>query len=142
MENPLNTFRDLKRQEAHMVLFAFIGLISPGIISIWFYQPNLIQEINAFSLILLSLSATFPIAALNYLIISFGVKKSDDDIVLFMSAMLIIGLTVIVLGSINIFSLMPFKLYILVGSILNILLSLFMRQVAKILPDQENESAS
>lgn len=77
MENPLKFVRDITSGEAHLFLLCFAGLISPGVLPIWYFQPALITEAGFLVLVLLALSSTVPMAFFNYGVIAIGIEVTS-----------------------------------------------------------------
>ena len=68
MKNATDILDAVKKTKAKELVFFFIlfgCLLSPGLLSIWYFKPFLLEKLNVLLIVLLSFSITIPIVSLN-----------------------------------------------------------------------------
>ena len=61
----LSEIKELKQKQITLLIAVFLGTVCPGFLVIFHFRPELVERYDAFKLILLSLSLTMPLVALN-----------------------------------------------------------------------------
>ena len=69
----MKAVRDIKRPEYVTTFSIIFGLLIPGILTLWIFDPEFIKQISTAKLILLSITVTFPVTMMNYFI--FGLSN-------------------------------------------------------------------
>lgn len=68
MKNATDILEAIKKTNSKQLVFFLIlfgSLLSPGLLSIWYFKPLLLEKLNVLLIVLLSFSITVPIVSLN-----------------------------------------------------------------------------
>src|SRR5882724_6999330 len=81
----MDILEQIKKVEAHdlvKIVTAFVGVISPGLLTLFLFKRDLFVSLDLMKLVLLSASLSLPIVLLNYFLLSIipSAKKSTNEI--------------------------------------------------------------
>ena len=87
----LNEIKTLTQKQILGILFGFVGVVSPGLLIMFLYKPELVSSLETIKLIIFSISLSLPVVIINMIPSSYVSNEKDtfsDDILiaLFLSA--------------------------------------------------------
>ncbi len=80
MPLPITDIRGLKRHEVLLAFAAFLCIVAPGVLTLCFYDVDLVKTLTTPKLLLISASITLPLVTINAAFISFVSYAPKKDL--------------------------------------------------------------
>ncbi|WP_415885932.1 hypothetical protein ACMXYO_15040 [Neptuniibacter sp. QD37_6] len=70
-----NEVKNITARQAFIGILVFTGAIAPGVLSIFYFDPELFKSLDAFKLVILSMGISLPVVWLNLFVASIHVHS-------------------------------------------------------------------